>query len=288
MSRSGERACRASGNRATALRSSRQWLSNATVALRFAVVLLCFSGCTVPLVEGLEERSASEVVVALTEQGIAATKERDPVSEGRYRVAVASEDVSVALAVMNRAGLPQRSTRGVLESLGDNSLVPSRAVERARWLAGTSGELEQSLLEVSGVLSARVHLAVAERDPLSADEPVPASASVLLRHQGATPPLLADDVRRLVAGAVSGLRPEAVAVVLQPVVTAAVDQDGTVTHFGPLSMARSSASTLRWFLVAMGLLNLALVIGLLSLWLRLRRSRLSVTASRTASNETPS
>lgn len=237
------------------------------------VVLLTASlvACSVPLVEGLDETAASEVVVALAEAQIGASKERDPNSEDGFRVAVASDDVPSALLALEAAGLPNRGGVGVLDALGEGALVPSRSAERARLLVGTAGELERSLREVSGVLSARVHLAVPERDPLAGD-PTPPSAAVLVRHAGSTPPLAADEIRRLVAGAVAGLRPEAVAIVLHPVVSERHDPASRLAQLGPLSVARSSAGTLRWLFVGVGVLNALLVLGLLLTWRKLRRA----------------
>jgi type III secretion protein J len=230
-------------------------------------------GCTVPLVEGLAEPAASEVVVALADAEIGAAKERDPNTENRFVVAVASEDVATALVTLDASGLPNRGGVGVLAALGEGALVPSRSAERARFLVGTAGEIEQSLRDVSGVLSARVHLAVPERDPLAQEDSAPPSAAVLVRHTGATPPIAADDIRRLVAGAVAGLRPEGVAVVLHPVALPARADGGRLTQLGPLSVSRSSAGTLRWVFAAVGALNVALALGLLLFWSKLRRMR---------------
>lgn len=233
--------------------------------------MLLLAGCSVPLVEGLEEAAAAEVVVALSGADIGATKEPDPNNENRHRVTVASDDVASALLALDEVGLPNRGGVGVLAALGDGSLVPSRGAERARLLVGTAGELEQSLREVSGVLSARVHLAVPENDPLAGEAPLPPSAAVLLRHSGATPPLAADDVRRLVAGAVAGLRPEGVAVVMHPVALGRHDSEGRLARLGPLSVARSSLAPLRWSFVLVAALNAVLVLGLVFAWLRLRQ-----------------
>lgn len=245
------------------------------VGRHLACLCLCalLFGCNVPLVEGLNESAASEVVVALADADIGASKERDPNSENRYRVSVANDDVESALAVLDGAGLPNRGEVGVLDALGDGALVPSRSAERARLLVGTAGELEQSLREVSGVLSARVHLAVPERDPLGSEQTPAPSAAVLVRYSGATPPIAADDIRRLVAGAVAGLRPEAVAVVLSPVTVPEHDTGQRLVQLGPLSVAHSSLVPLRWSFVAVALVNVALAVALVLTWIRLRRAQ---------------
>src|SRR5690606_41695569 len=123
-----------------------------------------------------------------------AGKARDPAREGQYRVTVAREDVPAALLTLKGEGLPEPPIPGLLGALGGVALIPSRTAERARFLAGVAGELETSLREVAGVLSARVHLSVPDRDPLDAEAASLPTASVLVRHSGATPPLARDDV----------------------------------------------------------------------------------------------
>lgn len=240
------------------------------VALASAFAL---AGCSVPLVEDLDEQAASSVVVALADAHIGAGKDRDPNHEGRFLVTVDRDDVATALVTLESAGLPARHSPTVLEALGEGALVPSRTAERARYLAGTAGELERSLREVNGVLGASVHLSAPERDPLADDREALPTASVLLRHSGATPPLSVDDVRRLVSGAVSGLRPEAVAVVMQSVSAPPEDASDRLTQLGPLSLSRSSATKLRWLLGTAGGLNVLLCVGLIIVWTRLRRSQ---------------
>ena len=100
---------------------------------------------------------------------------------------------------------PAGENPGILQSLGAGSMVPSRLAEHARLLSGISGELEQSLQAVDGVVSARVHLAAPERARSTTPSRRKPSASVLIRHRGAAPPLATSDVQRLVAGAVPGL-----------------------------------------------------------------------------------
>jgi type III secretion protein J len=223
-------------------------------------------------------------VLALTENDIGAVKENDPSRENLYRVSVASDDVSIALVTLRNAGLPLERTPGVLDSIGESGLVPSRASERARWLVGTAGELERSLQALNGVLSARVHLAVPDADPLSLEERRAPSASVLLRHKGASPPLSAAEVQRLVSGAVSGLAAEHVAVVMHPVPETPLRRSDSLTTLGPLSLTRSSANSLRLTVAAVGALNIVLVAGLLSLWSVWRRARREAAELRLQSN----
>jgi type III secretion protein J len=228
--------------------------------------------CSVPIAAGLDEGDASQAVVALEKSGIAAEKEKDPDHENAYRVLVSRDDAAGALGVLGQEGLPPRDAPGVLEALGRGSMVPSRLAEQAKLVAGTSGELERTLRAVDGVVSARVHLAVPPKDPLSYDEKAPgASASVLVRHRGAAPPITLAEIQRLVAGAVPGLDPSEVSVVMTPAPPRARLAERELARFGPLTLTRTSMTPLRIALGVVLLVNAILLGCLLALWSRLRK-----------------
>jgi type III secretion protein J len=237
-----------------------------------AALVALLAACTIPVASDLDEAAANRVVAALGRNGVAADKERDAEHEGRFSVDVGRGDASFALAVMAREELPPRASPGWAEALGQSSLIPSRADERAKILMLTAGELERTLLGIEEVISARVHLAMPERDALSVDAARPPSASVLLKHGGAAPPLSVLDVQRLVAGAVPGLDPASVVVVAKAVAQP-VDRKGTeLVRLGPLTTTRSSLPYLRWMIACVATLNACMVALLFALWLRGRRS----------------
>jgi type III secretion protein J len=234
--------------------------------------LLLLSGCAVPIAAGLDETDANRVVVALEDNGVAAHKEPDPTLENHWRVTVARDDASAATAVLTRESLPAPVTPGVLDTVGKGSLVPSRAAEHARLIAGTAGDLERSLRAVDGMLSVRVHVAVPHPDPLGGERP-PAgpTASVLLRHRGATPPIAIADVQRLVAGAVPGLEPARVSVVATPVPAPGRPPERELSRLGPVTVTRASMLPLRLVIGAAALLNVVLLGLVAVLWQRTKR-----------------
>ncbi|MCC6217746.1 MAG: hypothetical protein IT376_23005 [Polyangiaceae bacterium] len=230
------------------------------------------SACTAPVARSLEESEANTIVLALEEQGLGAEKEADPTSEGRFQVLVARDETSAAVAVLAQQGLPPAQSPGVLEALGPGGVVPSRAAEHAKLVAGKAGELERSLRSVDGVVSVRVHLAVpAPGNGFPGQATQKPSASVLLRHRGANPPVAPRDVQVLVAGAVEGLEADAVAVVATPAPTPPPLVDRGLARLGPVTVSRGSLGPLRLALGAATLLVLGLLGGVLALWARARR-----------------
>ncbi len=237
------------------------------------VLLLSGLGCAVPVAAGLEEADANRVVVALDHAGIDAAKEPDPGVEGRFRVTVPHDDASRALSTMADEQLPRSKSRGLLEAADRGQLVPSQAAEHAQLMAGLSGELERTLSNVEGVLSARVHLNLPARDGLR-DGPMPkATASVLVEHRGTTPPLTIESVQRLVAGGAPGLAPADVAVVFIPHAARPAGARPDVAHVGPIAVARGSMGTLKLSLAGLVLLVLALAGATLGLYAKLARVR---------------
>lgn len=181
-------------------------------------LLLCAAACgREELLHDLDERQASEVVVALDDGGIPAHKVRPRGAEAGYSVEVAPSDGPRALRILAERDLPRPRPPGLGEVFGEGGLVPTPTEERALYQHALSGELARSLESVEGVVGARVHLALAEADPLHpAERPLP-RASVLVRCRpsacGAVR-ALEPGIRALVAGAADRLEGAAVSVVV--------------------------------------------------------------------------
>jgi type III secretion protein J len=257
------------------------------VTVRASALSLTLVACSVPVAGNLDEADANQAVALLARGGVGADKERDPEHEGHFRVSVAKGEASTAIGVLAEENLPPKSSPGVLEALGQSGVVPSRLAEHARWTAGVAGDLERSLRGLDGVLSARVHLAVPARDGLNADEsPEKPSASVLVRHRGSVPPVAVGEVQRLVAGAVPGLNPEQVNVVLA---TSPAGRGATpeLLRFGPLTVTQGSALALRALAAIAVLLNVVLLGGILLLWSRVRRGEQALAEARAAAEGEP-
>jgi type III secretion protein J len=234
------------------------------------------AGCTVPVAGSLDDGQANRIVLALDRAGVGAEKELDPAAEGHYRVMVERDEAPRAITAMRAEDLPTPPSPGLLDSLGKGTLLPSRLAEHAHFLAGLSGELERTLLAVEGMLSARVHVSIPQADPLREGPRVKATASVLLQHRGATPPIDAHEVKRIVAGAAPGLSPEDVAVVMVPRAPGAA-ADRALSRLGPITATRGSVSLLRMVTAGIVMVALALLVAVLVLWSRLRRLRAVAT-----------
>ena len=198
---------------------------------------LLLLGCGEPLVHGLEERAANEMVVALSLEGFYAQKVRDPQDGELWAVRVPREDRVEAWMLLQREGLPRPATYRFEEVYPTGGLIPTSQEERVMLQVATARDLQGSLLKVQGVVDAHVHLVLPEvpRVRLSHEEAPRPRASVLLTWnvERAEPPISVEEVRRLVSGSVDGLVAEDVEVVLSSFQSPYSESRGTLTMSGP-------------------------------------------------------
>jgi type III secretion protein J len=193
-------------------------------ALLVAGLALTLTACvTHELQTGLTEQQAQQIVVLLYENGIDAfvTKAAsEKKGEDNWTVLIRGGDQNLARAwsVLQENGLPQEKDKGLEDVFANAGMIPTATEEKARLLMGISGEIDQTLKSVSGIVDARVLVVLPEASPLlDTSERVPPTASVLIKYRGADLPLSEADVKKLVARAVEGLQPENVAVVYKRV-----------------------------------------------------------------------
>lgn len=265
-----------------AMRSSRPVSAALLVLLLFSV-----AACESPVATALDEADANQVILALDSAGIGASKEADPAAEGKFRVMVTRDDTSRALVAMHEDQLPRARPKGVLEAMNHNALVPSPSEEHALFVAGLAGDLERSLTGVEGLLSARVHLNLPIKDPLRDTGAIRPTASVLAEHRGATPPLSAEAIQRLVAGGVAGLSPGDVSVIFVPRVARSGARDRELAHLGPLTVTQGSLGVLKFAFAAFAVLLGGLAAATLTLYARVAKLRAEIESTRTPSPNDP-
>ena len=97
-----------------------------------------------------------------------------------------------------------------LRTLGNvfpkESFVSSPLEERARYIFALSQEVQQTLMQLDGIVDARVHIALPERSLLD-DKPQSASASVvIIERPGANLELRETDIKAIVTDGIEGLK----------------------------------------------------------------------------------
>jgi type III secretion protein J len=187
--------------------------------LSFAVsAIVGCSGCVrEEILHGLDERQANEVLVALDERGLSASKAREEGSEGRWRIDVRRADAASAQRILAERDLPRSRPPGFDEVFAKGSMVPTPTEEHALYLHALGGELARSIEAIDGIVEARVHLGLRQPDPLRPSDRAAPRGAVLVKCRpaacGAVRALEAG-IRSIVAGAVDGLDAGAVSIVV--------------------------------------------------------------------------
>lgn len=223
---------------------------------RLLPLLLFLTACgEEEILHGLEESQANQVLVALSEAGIAGRKARADGNDGGWTVSVASGEASRAQRVLAERELPRPQPPGFAEVFGKGSMVPTPTEERALYHHALAGELSRTIEAIDGVVEARVHIALPSSDPLRAEAPKLPRAAVLVKcrpESRAQLEALSGGIRSLVAGAAEGLEVNAVAVVIAESTTGARAPAPGGTRAAPLLLALGTVA---------GLLGLALGVG---------------------------
>ncbi len=175
---------------------------------RLLLMLLCvlvLAGCNEEtLYSMLDETQANEVQAALLRENIPANKVA--ASDGEHwMVTVDRPSIPAAMAVLRERGLPRIQNTTIGQVFEKKGFVSSPLEERARYLYALSQELGGTLMEIDGVVSARVHVALPEEQVL-ADNKQSASVSVVIIQQpGVDLSRYETDIKAIVTDGIEGL-----------------------------------------------------------------------------------
>ncbi|MFL9903901.1 type III secretion inner membrane ring lipoprotein SctJ [Paraburkholderia fungorum] len=182
-------------------------------ALILLPVLLLLVGCRTSLFEGLDEDQANRIIAALSHHGINGYKERN--ADRTWNISVDDADAVVATELASAYALPRGGHANLGELFSRQGLISSPEEDRVRYVYGLSQELSETLEKIDGVLLARVHIVLPEKDPMDPTQDTLPSASVMMRYRSDyNLELMRDRIRALVAGSVEGLTPARVSLTL--------------------------------------------------------------------------
>lgn len=180
------------------------------LALRGLLVLFLatgLAGCmgdSQVLYSHLDEQQANEISASLLRANIDIDK-RQAERGNDWIVAVAKKDLPTAMAILDAAGLPRNSHLSMGDVFKKEGFVASPTEDKARYLYALSEELSDTLQKIDGVVSARVHVALPDRDLLGG-KPDSASASVVIvTEPGAHVQERETDIKAIVKDAIEGL-----------------------------------------------------------------------------------
>jgi type III secretion protein J len=235
----------------------------------FGLLVAC-SG-KVELLSSLPEADANEVIAALLNNGISASKVAG--KEGMVGIEIEGARAAQAVDVLRALGLPRERFSGMGQVFKKDGLISSPVEERARYLYALSQDLSATLSRIDGVLFARVHLVLPERGSGS-DPNTPSSAAVFIKHRAdANVEIFQPQVRRLVANSIPGLASERVSLVFVPSSVSSplgLSAASNWTSVFGFRVDASSARLLGGLLIALLVFALAAVGAAAYLWMKLR------------------
>jgi type III secretion protein J len=242
--------------------------------LAVVVSLLAVSACSprVDLFTGVADAEANEIIVALRAAKIEAVKRAGKTGA---LVTVDAEQAGAALAALQQLGLPRARFDGMGRVFKKEGMISSPLEERVRYVHALSEELAHTLTYIDGVVAARVHVVLPERETVS-QAAIPATASVFMKHRDEVRlDMMHPQIRRMVAFAIPGLVEDRVTITAVPSqsLTAAPEHAEATDGSLRMQVAAGGPSRLTIALIIMAALILALLAVLV---MQGRRRRVSL------------
>ena len=179
-----------------------------SAGLRAACLLLAclaLAACSrVTMYGDLEERQANEVFAALLAANIDAEK-RTSLSKTGWEIRVDKGDFASAMQVLQARGLPRQQYATMCDVFRKEGIASSAVEEKARYICSRQQELARTLSSYPGVVEARVHIALQERDPLGGGTGDSSAAVVIFQQPGSNLENLRARIKTVVKDGIEGL-----------------------------------------------------------------------------------
>lgn len=179
---------------------------------------LLLSACRIELYSDLSENDVNNMLAIMMSNDIDAKKVADK-KGSTYSLHVEESKVPSAVQLLRENGYPKEKSVAIGDLFKKEGLVSSPLEERVRYIYALSQSLQETLTQIDGVLVARVHIVIPDKDPLN-DTLTPSSASVFIKYRpGSNLVDIKSQIKRIVENSIEGLDYEAVSVVMLPAQT---------------------------------------------------------------------
>lgn len=224
--------------------------SASKLALCVALVL-SLSACSEQELYGqLTERQANEMVAVLRSVGLDAQKQVK--DNGQFALLVDKDEFSQAVEVLRANGYPKDGHDTLGQVFKKEGFVSTPLEEHARLTHALSEEISNTIGNIDGVIMARVHLSMPEKDPLAEKAP-PSAASVFIKYRSGVDlnPHIGQ-IKALVVNAIQGMSYDNVTVALFPSEPWPNKQVREESRLGAVGRALSWAAGIGVLLAALG------------------------------------
>ena len=176
---------------------------------------LFLGGCKTELYSGLAESDANNMLAIMLDSGIDAEKVSNK-KEGTYTLNIDDAKIPTAVRLLKEHGFPREKITTMDEMFQKDGLISSPLEERVRFIYALSQSVQETLMQIDGVLISRVHVVLPENDPAS-KETRPSSASVFIKYHPAYDlESMKSEIKLIVEKSIEGLSYDKVSVVMVP------------------------------------------------------------------------
>jgi len=198
-----------------------------------ALVLVGLTACSTDLKQGLDERQADEILVALRERNIDAKKESRIVNrEPSYAVTTSRTTLAEAQRVLVILGLPREKMVGIEDICGKaDALIPSPSIDRCKFQLALQNEIKRALVSIDGVVDVKVNVNIPEKIALTDGKAQRPTAAVMLKYipdEKGQAPFDDKKVREYVANSVDNLDFNDVSLLATPARTFQLAVEGAI------------------------------------------------------------
>ncbi len=176
---------------------------------------LLLGGCKTELYSGLDESDANSMLAIMLDNSIDAEKISNT-KEGTYALNIDESKIPQALRLLKEHGYPREKITNMAKIFQKDGLISSPLEERVRFIYALSQSVQETLMQIDGVLVARVHVVLPENNPAQR-EAQPSSASVFIKYHPAYDlESMKSEIKLIVEKSIEGLSYDKVSVVMVP------------------------------------------------------------------------
>ncbi|MGB0846226.1 MAG: type III secretion system inner membrane ring lipoprotein SctJ [Thiolinea sp.] len=180
------------------------------------VLTLSISACKTELYSGLVEGDANNMLAIMLDSGIDAEKIANK-KEGTYALSIDESKIPLAVRLLKEHGYPREKITTMNEMFQKDGLISSPLEERVRFIYALSQSVQETLMQIDGVLIARVHIVLPENNPAIQESKQPSSASVFIKYHPAYDlESMKSEIKLIVEKSIEGLSYDKVSVVMVP------------------------------------------------------------------------
>ncbi len=177
---------------------------------------LSISACKTDLYSGLRESDANNMLAIMLDSGIDAEKVSNS-KEGTFTLSIDDSKIPLAVRLLKEHGFPREKITSMSEMFQKDGLVSSPLEERVRFIYALSQSVQETLMQIDGVLVARVHVVLPENNPAVQANNRPSSASVFIKYHPAYDlEGMKSEIKLIVEKSIEGLSYDKVSVVMVP------------------------------------------------------------------------